>query len=107
MVALVLGAGNHQHPAVHVDHLDAVTVEAAEGVGLDDLGSGARRRTAIRQVHDAIHDRQQRVHVVRRKKDGDVLLGGDTGQQVDNLGGGVDVEVGQRLVEQQQLGADR
>ena len=107
MVGLMLSAGDHQHPALDVDHLDVVAVEPAQGVRAHHLVGRARGGAAVGEVDDAIHDRQQRVHVVRGEQDRDVLLGGDPSQELDDLGGGSDVEVGQRLVEQQQLRAGR
>ncbi len=82
-----------------------VTVEPAEGVGTDHLIGRARCGPAVGEIHDAVHDRQQRVHVVSGEQDRDVLFDGDSGQEVDHLGGGADIQVGQRLVEQQQLRA--
>ena len=105
MVGLMLGARDDQHPALDVDHLDVVAIEPAEGFGSDHLVGRARCGPAVGQVDDVVHDRQQRVHVVRGEQDRDVLFGGDPGQELDHLGGGADVQVRQRLVEQQQLRA--
>ena len=65
---------------------------------------GAAGGPAGRQVDDPVHDRQQRVHLVRRDQHGDLLLRGDPAEQRDDLLLAADVEVGQRLVEQQQPG---
>ena len=46
---------------------------------------------------------KQRVHVVGGEQHGDALLGGDPRQQRDDLLLASDVEVGERLVEEQQL----
>ena len=54
------------------------------------------------EVDDAVHHRQQRVDLVRGDQHGDPLLAGDPREQRDDLVGAAQVEVGQRLVEQQQ-----
>ena len=88
---------------MHVEHVDVVAVQAAEHVGADDLVGGAAGCPAAGEVDDAVHDRQQRVHLVRREQHRDALFGGDPVQQGDDLLAAAQVEVGKRLVEQQQL----
>ncbi len=97
-------AGHYQYAAVHMQHLHVVPVEPAEHLTSDDLGSRSARRPAAGHVDDAVHHREQGVHLVRRQQHGDLLLAGDSGQQGDDLLAAAQVEVGQRLVEQQQPG---
>ena len=59
---------------------------------------------AVGDVHDPVHDAEQRVHVVRGEQHGDLLLAGQPAEHRDDLLLAPEVEVGQRLVEQQQLG---
>ena len=59
---------------------------------------------AVRHVHDPVHDAEQGVHVVGRHVHRDLLLTGQLAEQGDDLLLAAQVEVGERLVEQQQLG---
>jgi hypothetical protein len=88
---------------VYVDHVHVVAVELAEHVGLDHLVRRARRHPAAGHVHDAVHHRQQRVHVVRGEQHRDVFRAGQAGQELDDALRAGDVQVGERLVEQQQF----
>ena len=99
------GAGDDQHPAVHVQHVHVVAVQPGEDLAGDDLVGGPAGGPPAGQVDDAVHHRQQRVHLVRGQQHGDLLLAGDPGEQGDDLLAAAQVEVGQRLVEQEQPGA--
>ncbi len=101
----VAAPGHDQDPAVHVDHVDVMPVQFAEHVAPDDLVGGPAGGPPVGHVDDPVHDRQQRVHLVSRDQHRDPLLPGDAGEQRDDLLLAGDVEVGQRLVEQQQAGA--
>ncbi len=95
------------HAPVHVEDVDVMPVELCQNVGADHLVGGPGGRPPIGQVDDLIHDRQQRVHLVRREQHGDPLLDGDPVQQGDDLLARTQVEVGQGFIEKQQLGAGR
>jgi hypothetical protein len=87
---------------VHADHVDVLAVQAGQHLGLDHLVGVAHRHPAPRHVDDPVHDRHQRVHVVGREQHGDVFGPGQPGQHRDDPLLAGDVQVGQRLVEQQQ-----
>ena len=97
-------AGDHQDPVVHPDHVHVLAVQLAEHLGADHLVGGPAGGPAVRHVHDPVHDRQQRVHVVGRDQHRDLLLAGDPAEQFDHVLLAGDVQVGQRLVEQEQPG---
>ena len=61
-------------PGRGLEHVDVVAVERAQHVGADDLLGRAARRAAAGEVDDAVHHRQERVHLVRREQDRDVVL---------------------------------
>src|SRR5271154_5684202 len=65
--------GYHQHPVADPDDLDRLTVQPGENVGLDYLVGGTGGDLAAGHVDDAVHHRQQRVHVVGGQQDGDLL----------------------------------
>ena len=104
-VGVVARAGDDQHAAVDVDHVDVVAVEAAEHVGPDHLLAGAAGGAAAREVDDPVHHRQQRVDLVGGDQDGDAALAADPGEQRDDLAGAAQVEVRERLVGEQQARA--
>ena len=80
-------------------------VQPAEHLGRGRPRGGAAGGPPGGQVDDAVHHRQQRVHLVGGQQHGDLLLAGDAGEQADDLLAAAEVEVGQRLVQQQQPGA--
>ena len=80
-----------------------VAVEATEHVGPDDLVGRSAGRTSSRQVDDAVHDRQQRVHLMGGQEYRDGMLLRQAVQQSHDLLGAPWIEVGERLVEQEQL----
>ena len=88
---------------MHADHVDVLAVQPGEDLGLHHLVGVAHRDLARGHVDDPVHDRHQRVHVVRGEQDGDLLGPGQPGQHRDDALLAGDVQVGQRLVEQQQL----
>ena len=98
-------AGHHQDPVVHPDHVHVLAVQVAEHVGADHLVRGPGGGLAAGQVDDAVHEWQQRVHVVRRDQHRDALFPGHLAEQADHVLLAGDIQVGQRLVEQQQPGA--
>src|SRR5487761_312525 len=99
----LVAARHHEHPAFDVDHLDVTAIECTERLRADHLVRRSRRGPAAGEVDDAVHDRQERVDVVRRQQDGDALIGRDRRQQVHHLVGGTEVEIGEGLVQQKQL----
>ena len=99
---VVPGAGDDDHAPVHAEHVDVVAVEPLSTSERTTSSVGAAGRATGREVDDPVHHRQQRVHLVGRDQHRDLLLGGDPRQQLDDLLGAAQVEVGQRLVEQQQ-----
>ena len=101
-VGVLAGAGDDQHAAVDVQDVDVVAVELAEHIGADDLLGGAADRAPGGEVDDAVHDGQQRVDLVRGDQHRDLLLAGDAGEQRHDFVGAAQVEVRQRLIEQQQ-----
>ena len=104
VIRLVGVSGDDDDAAVHVEHVDVVAVEPGQHVGADHLLGRPGRRPATGQVDDAVHDRQERVHLVGGEQHRDPLLDGDAVQQRDDLLAGAQVEVGQGLVEKQQPG---
>src|SRR5580700_3116936 len=62
-LVLVARAGDHDQPVVHAQHLGAY-----------DLFDRAAGGAPARQVDDAVHDRDERVHLVRRQQDGHAVL---------------------------------
>src|SRR4029077_2073095 len=98
------GTGDDQDPAVYVQHVDGVPVQPGQDLGGDDLVGRPAGGPATGQVDDVVHHRQQRVHLVRGQQHGDLLLAGDPGEQGDDLLAAAQVEVGQRLIEQEQPG---
>src|SRR6516164_9777082 len=84
-MSALLGGGDHQHPAAHLQHLDRVPVQAAEHLGLHHLGGRPADRPAAGQVDDPVHHRQQWVHLVRGQQHPDLLFAGDPGEQLDDL----------------------
>ena len=93
-----------EHPAVHPDHVHLVAVQPGEALRGDHLVGRAGGGVASCDVHDPVHDAEQRVHVVRGEQHGDLLLAGQLAEHRDDLLLAAQVEVGERLVEQQQLG---
>ena len=87
---------------MHPDHVDVLAVQPGQHLGLDHLVGGADRHPARGHVDDPVHHRHQRVHVVRRQQHRDALGPGQPGQHRDDPLLAGDVQVGQRLVEQQQ-----
>ena len=101
-VGVLAGAGDDQHAAVDVQDVDVVAVELAEDIGAHDLLGGAADRAAGGEVDDAVHDRQQRVDLVCGDQHRDLLLAGDAREQRHDFVGAAQVEVRERLIEQQQ-----
>ena len=95
---------DHEDPPMHPDYVHVLAIQLAEDLGPHHLGGGPAGRPARRQVDEAVHDRQQRVHVVRRDEHRDLLVPGDLAEQFDHILLAGDVQVGQRLVEQEQPG---
>ncbi len=87
---------------MHPDHVHVMPVQAAEPLGRDHLAGAAGRDTPVGDVHDPVHHPQQRVHVMRGKQHGDLVLAGQPAEQGHDLLLALQVEVRQRLVEQQQ-----
>ena len=77
--------GHDQHASVEPQHVDVVAVELCEDLGSDDLVGRPAGRPPAGQIDDPIHHRQERVHLVRRQEDRDVLVGGQAMQQCDDL----------------------
>ena len=75
-----------------------------EQVLVDHVADGAVVRVAVEQVDGAREHRQQRVQVVRDDEDRHVGRAMEVGEQRDDLVLVAHVEVGERLVEQQQVG---
>jgi hypothetical protein len=96
--------GNDEDSPVNVQDVDMMTVELPENVGSDHLVGGAARRAPSGQVDDSIHDRQERIHLMCREEHRDVLFLGDAIEKRDDLLATSDIEVGEWLVEKEQLG---
>lgn len=96
-------ARDDQDPAVHPQNPDGVAVQLGQHVAADDLVDAAGRGPPAGHVDDPVHHRQQRVHVVRGEQHGDLLGPGHPGRQLHDLLARAQVQVGQRLVHQQQL----
>ena len=86
------------------DHLDRVTVEVAEDRVVDDLVDRAASHLTSRDPQDLVDDALQGIEVVRDDHDGGAGAITDEVYEVDDLGLGREVEGGERLVEQEQLG---
>ena len=87
-----------------MNHVDVLAVKLAEHRWLHDLAGCPARGPAGRHIDDPVHHRKQWIHLVRRDQHRDPLLLGDARDQGDNLLLAADVEIGQRLVKQQQPG---
>ena len=87
---------------MHVDDVDVDAVESVSTSLADNLRGRPARGPPVGDVDDAIHHRQQRVHVVRGDQHRDLLFRRDSRQQIDDLLLAGDVEVRQRLVQEQQ-----
>ena len=70
----VLRPGHDQHPALDVDDLYGWPYSRLS-VSVVTTSSGCRGGPTIGQIDDTVHHRQQRVHVVRRQQDRDLLFG--------------------------------
>src|SRR6059058_6703772 len=76
--AIVMGAlglqSDDEHVAVAVlQHLDRRVVEAAQALGGDDFLRFSNRESAMRDVEDAVNDRQQWVDVMRDEEHGEAV----------------------------------
>ena len=80
-------------------------VELGEHLGTHDLVGGAARRPTLGQVDDPVHDGQQGVHLVRGQEDGHLVVAGHPVEQRHDLLDALGVEIGQGLVEQEELRA--
>ncbi len=98
------GAGDDDHASVHAQHVDVMAVEPAEHIGADDLRDRAAGRASGGQIDDPVHRRQEGIHLVGGDQNRDLLLGSDAPEQRHHLLGAAEVEVGQRLVEEQEAG---
>ena len=101
-LGVVTVAGHDDHPPSHPQHVHAMAVEAAEHIRAHHLIGRAGGGATVCQIHDAVHHRQQRVHLVRRDQHRYLLLVRDPAEQVHDLACAAQIEVRQRLVEQQQ-----
>src|SRR2546430_13701131 len=84
--AIVMSAlglqSDDEHVAVAVlQHLDWRVVEPAQAFGCDDFVRLTDRESAVRNVEHAIHDRQQRVDVMRDEQDGEAIGLSEGGDQ--------------------------
>src|SRR2546426_5329362 len=103
--AIVMSAlglqSDDEHVAVAIlQHLDRRVVEAAQAFGRDDFVRLSNREPAVRDVEDAIYDRQQWVDVMRDEQDGEAI---GLSEGCDQFGNHVlisQVEAGERLIEQ-------
>src|SRR5439155_18646206 len=106
--AIVMGAlglqSDDEHMAVAIlQYLDRRVVEAAQALSGDDLLRLSNREPAVRDVEDAVHDRQQGVDVVRDEQDREAI---SLGEGCDQFGNHVlvsEVEAGKRLIQQEHL----
>src|ERR1700736_6661551 len=84
--------------------MDLGVVQLAQQVRLKDLVERAGHRLPIHDVDQAVQHFQQWIQVVRHKEDGDVPLAPQIVDQMHNLMLTAQVQAGERLVQQQQLG---
>ena len=98
---VVARAGDDQHASVDAEHIHVVAVEAASTRANHLLGRAAGG-AAGGEVHDPVHHGQQRVHLVGGDHPA-IRCSAPTAPAVRRLLGTAKVQVGQRLVEQQQL----
>ena len=82
-----------------VDDIDMLAIQGAEHVGPDDLVGRPTGRTSSRQVDDAVHYREQGVHLVGGQQDSDVVLLRYAVQQPHDLLCAPRIKVGERFVE--------
>src|SRR5579875_142163 len=94
-------ARHHDHAAPDPEHLHMVAVERGEDVRSHDAVHRAHRRPAVRQVQHLVHHPEQRVHVMGHQERGDVALPHQLGHQRDGVVGALQIEVGERLVQEQ------
>ena len=85
------------------DHVHVMPVQLGEARRRDHLVGWPGGGVPVRHVHDAVHDAEQGVHVVRRQQHRDLLLAGQLAEHRDDLLFTAQVKVGERLVEQEQL----
>jgi hypothetical protein len=79
-----------------------MAVQLGEARRGDHLVGRAGGGVAVRDVHDPVHHAKQRVHVMRRQEHRDPLLTRQLAEHRDDLLLTAQVEVGQRLVEEEQ-----
>ena len=80
-VFAVLLAHRDDDPAMGVEDVDVVAVEPGEHVAAHHFLGRPGGRPAPGQVNDAVHDGEERVHVVGREQDGHPLLPGYAAQE--------------------------
>ena len=80
-VGLIARSGDDEHAPVHVQDVDVAAVQLAEHVRAHDLLGGAARGASGGEVDDAIHHRQQRVHLVGADQHRDLALVRDPREQ--------------------------
>src|SRR5205807_54689 len=101
-MACLLFQADHEDPAAAVlDHLDGRPVDRAEALARDHLGRRPDGDTSLGDVHDKVEVRKERVDVVRHQHHRQPPLAPDVVEQLHDRGPAADVEVRERLVQQQ------
>src|SRR5438477_1681655 len=103
-VADLLLEADHEHAAAAVfENLDGRGVDAGERLRGDDLVRLAHGEPSLGDVEDVVDVGEQRVHVVRDEEDREVALARDIAYELHHRLLVAHVEMGEGLVEQQQL----
>ena len=89
---------------MHAHDVDVVSVEGAEDVGPHHFVRASRGDVGVGDVDHAVHDPEEGVEVVGAEQHRHALAVAHARQEFDDVLGGPGVEVGQGLVEQEQLG---
>ncbi len=101
----LLFEAHHEDPAAAVaQHLDGGIEDLAQGLALDDLVGAADGDLAPRHEHHLVDVRHQGVDVVRDQQHRQAARVGDVGDQAGHGRLVANIEVRQRLVEEQDLG---
>src|SRR5487761_858412 len=99
---LFLETHDENTPTAVFEHLDRRRVDQRERFGGDDLLRLAHGHASLGDVQDVVDVREQRVDVVRDKQDGELSLALEVSDQLDDHALVPDVELGERLIHQQE-----
>jgi hypothetical protein len=96
-------ACHHEDASVDPGDVNVGLVEARQDLGVDDLLDWAKGRTPVAEIEDQIDGIEERVYLVRTKKDGALAPLRDAPHRLHDATLMTGIETDQRLVEQQQF----